>query len=85
MLSDMFGNIFLTLCSVFRHEEANKTALEAIGNIKKRKLGDIDSKVTPSVSLRSRPKRVHARDLIFLMEQEKYLKHSNILFKGYCS
>merc|ERR1712038_2022933 len=59
-----------------RHEEANKTALEAIGNLKKRKLGDTDSKVTPSsgLSLRSRTKRVLVRDLLFLMEQEKYLK-----------
>ena len=65
-----------------RHEEANKTALEAIGNLKKRKLNDSSdpSKVTPSAfSLRSRTKRVHVRDLLFLMEQERCLKHSNIL------
>ena len=71
-----------------RHEEANKTALEAIGNLKKRKLNDSSdpSKVTPSaLSLRSRTKRVHVRDLLFLMEQERCLKHSNILFKSYCS
>ena len=71
-----------------RHEEANKTALEAIGNLKKRKLGDASdtNKVTPSaLSLRSRTKRVHVRDLLFLMEQERCLKHSNILFKSYCS
>ena len=71
-----------------RHEEANKTALEAIGNLKKRKLGDSSdaSKVTPSaLSLRSRTKRVHVRDLLFLMEQERCLKHSSILFKSYCS
>lgn len=69
-----------------RHEEANKTALEAIGNLKKRKFGDTESKVAPSgLSLRSRTKRVHVRDLLFLMEQEKYLKHSNILFRSYCS
>jgi len=71
-----------------RHEEANKTALEAIGNLKKRKLNDSSdpSKVTPSAfSMRSRTKRVHVRDLLFLMEQERCLKHSNILFKSYCS
>ena len=71
-----------------RHEEANRTALEAIGNLKKRKLGDSSdaSKVTPSaLSLRSRTKRVHVRDLLFLMEQERCLKHSSILFKSYCS
>jgi len=72
-----------------RYEEANKTALEAIGNVKKRKFGDIDSKMGPptstNISLRTRTKRVHVRDLLFLMEQEKCLRHSNILFKSYCS
>ena len=71
-----------------RHEEANKTALEAIGNLKKRKLGESSdaSKVTPSaLSLRSRTKRVHVRDLLFLMEQERELKHSDLLFRSYCS
>lgn len=70
-----------------RHEEANKTALEAIGNTRKRKFGDSEpGKLAPSgLALRSRTKRVHARDLAFLMEQEKCLKHSNILFKSYCS
>jgi len=70
-----------------RHEDANRTALEAIGNHKKRKIGDLDTKLTPNsgISLRSRPKRVHVRDLLFLMEQEKCLKHSNILFRSYCS
>ena len=70
-----------------RHEEANKTALEAIGNMKKRKFGETDSKATPGglSSLKQRTKRVHVRDLLFMMEQEKSLKHSNILFKSYCS
>jgi len=72
-----------------RYEEANKTALEAIGNVKKRKFGELDSKMGPPTStnlpLRSRTKRVHIRDLLFLMEQEKCLRHSSILFKSYCS
>ena len=70
-----------------RHEEANKTALEAIGNQKKRRLGDNESGklATSGLAPRSRTKRVHARDLAFLMEQERSLKHSNILFKSYCT
>eukprot|EP00092_Neocalanus_flemingeri_P017416 GFUD01018838.1.p1 GENE.GFUD01018838.1~~GFUD01018838.1.p1 ORF type:complete len:775 (+),score=222.69 GFUD01018838.1:241-2565(+) len=69
-----------------RHQEANRTALEAIGGPKKRKFGEIDPKVGPSnVPLRARTKRVHLRDVMFLMEQEKDLKHSNLLFKSYCT
>ena len=82
----------ISLCTNSSHvgyEEANKTALEAIGNVKKRKFGDIDNKMGPptstNLSLRTRTKRVHVRDLLFLMEQEKCLRHSNILFKSYCS
>merc|ERR1719346_446849 len=60
-----------------RHQEANRTALEAIGGPKKRKFGEIDPKMGPSnVPLRARTKRVHLRDVMFLMEQEKDLKHS---------
>ena len=36
-----------------------------------------------SVALRPRTKRVHMRDLVFLMEQEKELKRSRILWKAY--
>ena len=39
----------------------------------------------PQLPVRSRTKRVHLRDVMFLMEQEKDLKHSNLLFKSYCS
>ena len=36
-------------------------------------------------SSRPRTKRVHVRDLVFLMEQEKDLKRSPLLWKAYCS
>merc|ERR1719320_1059028 len=69
-----------------RHQEANRTALEAIGGPKKRKFGEIDPKMgTSNVPLRTRTKRVHLRDVMFLMEQEKDLKHSSLLFKSYCN
>merc|ERR1719516_458920 len=69
-----------------RHQEANRTALEAIGGPKKRKFGEIDPKMgTSNVPLRTRTKRVHLRDVMFLTEQEKHLKHSGLLFKSYCN
>merc|ERR1711936_1446032 len=69
-----------------RHQEANRTALEAIGGPKKREFGEIDPKMgTSNVPLRTRTKRVHLRDVMFLMEQEKDLKHSGLLFKSYCN
>merc|ERR1719422_1997261 len=69
-----------------RHQEANRTALEAIGGPKKRKFGEVDPKMgTSNVPLRTRTKRVHLRDVMFLMEQEKDLKHSSLLFKSYCN
>ena len=40
---------------------------------------------TSMQSSRSRTKRVHVRDLVFLMEQEKDLKRSPLLWKAYCS
>merc|ERR1712141_402020 len=53
-----------------RHEEANRTALEAIGGPKKRKFGEVDSLMgPPQIPVRSRTKRVHLRDVMFLMEQ----------------
>ena len=80
-----------------RHQEANRTALEAIGGPKKRKFGEIGGPGgggggvgggaggSSNVPVRARTKRVHLRDVMFLMEQEKDLKHSNLLFKSYCS
>ena len=84
-------NTFLSLPIVnitddFRHEEANKTALEAIGGPKKRKFGDMDNLMgPPALPVRSRTKRVHLRDVMFMMEQEKRLKHSDLLFRCYFS
>ena len=87
-----------------RHQEANRTALEAIGGPKKRKFGEVGGSGggggagvggggsgaggaggSSNVPVRARTKRVHLRDVMFLMEQEKDLKHSNLLFKSYCS
>jgi len=82
-----------------RHQEANRTALEAIGGPKKRKFGEVGgsggggvgsgggagASGSSNVPVRARTKRVHLRDVMFLMEQEKDLKHSNLLFKSYCS
>merc|ERR1719394_2379451 len=82
-----------------RHQEANRTALEAIGGPKKRKFeevgggggggvgggGGAGASGSSNVPVRARTKRVHLRDVMFLMEQEKDLKHSNLLFKSYCS
>merc|ERR1719190_125908 len=69
-----------------RHEEANRTALEAIGGPKKRKFGEVDSLMgPPQIPVRSRTKRVHLRDVMFLMEQEKRLKHSDLLYRCYFS
>ena len=82
-----------------RHQEANRTALEAIGGPKKRKFGEVGggggggvgggggagASGSSNVPVRARTKSVHLRDVMFLMEQEKDLKHSNLLFKSYCS
>jgi transcription initiation factor TFIID subunit 4 len=70
-----------------RHEKANNTALLAIGgNRKKMKLdGEHISGIASSLASRPRTKRVHVRDLMFLMEQEKELKRSPLLWKAYCS
>ena len=78
--------VFLILIPIFRHEEANRTALEAIGGPKKRKFGEVDSLMgPPQIPVRSRTKRVHLRDVMFLMEQEKRLKHSDLLYRCYFS
>lgn len=39
----------------------------------------------PALPVRSRTKRVHLRDVMFMMEQEKRLKHSDLLFRCYFS
>ena len=84
-----FSKIFrLMITIIFRHEEANRTALEAIGGPKKRKFGDVGSDSVmgpPALPVRSRTKRVHLRDVMFMMEQEKRLKHSDLLFRCYFS
>lgn len=77
-----------------RHEKANNTALLAIGGPKKRlklddpfpsggRLGGPGGGPGGSMPLRSRTKRVHLRDLLFLMEQDKSLKRSPLLWKAY--
>jgi len=72
-----------------RHQEANITALAAIGGPKSKKF-KLDEQTMlkggpSSTPLRPRTKRVHLRDVLFLMEQEKDLKRSGVLFKSYCS
>merc|ERR1712029_746130 len=58
-----------------RHQEANRTALEAIGGPKKRKFGEVGggggagASGSSNVPVRARTKRVHLRDVMFLMEQ----------------
>ncbi|TRY75530.1 hypothetical protein TCAL_08386 [Tigriopus californicus] len=77
-----------------RHEKANNTALLAIGGSKKRlklddsfpsggRLGGPGGGPGGSMPPRSRTKRVHLRDLLFLMEQDKALKRSPLLWKAY--
>ena len=84
--SPSFLKIWNLTKSFCRHEEANKTALEAIGGPKKRKFGDMDSLMgPPALPVRSRTKRVHLRDVMFMMESEKKLKHSDLLFRCYFS
>eukprot|EP00095_Tigriopus_kingsejongensis_P012644 maker-scaffold1830_size26949-snap-gene-0.6 protein:Tk12644 transcript:maker-scaffold1830_size26949-snap-gene-0.6-mRNA-1 annotation:"transcription initiation factor tfiid subunit 4" len=79
-----------------RHEKANNTALLAIGGAKKRlkldetaqggggsgRLGGAGGGGN-ALSSRPRAKRVHLRDLLFLMEQDKSLKRSPLLWKAY--
>jgi len=69
-----------------RHSEANATALAAIGGSKAKKFKfDEPSKPGSTVPMRPRIKRVHLRDVIFLMEQEKELRNSQLLYRSYCS
>ncbi|XP_078607072.1 transcription initiation factor TFIID subunit 4-like isoform X2 [Branchiostoma floridae x Branchiostoma japonicum] len=73
-----------------RNQEANMTALMAIGPRKKRKVDSpgpgSSSSFTPGASVqpvRPRTKRANLRDLIFLLEQEKETCKSNMLYKAY--
>jgi transcription initiation factor TFIID subunit 4 len=79
-----------------RYEKANNTALMAIGGPKKKIRLDESAATLVAVSnafgvksasmaARPRTKRVHLRDLMFLMEQEKELKRSPLLWKAYSS
>jgi len=96
-----------------RQEQANNTAMLAIGGAPRKKLrmdepgaggggglsvggsvgglgglsGAGTSGLTSSATLANRPrlKRVHIRDLHFLMEQEKQTKRSHLLWKALCS
>jgi transcription initiation factor TFIID subunit 4 len=79
-----------------RYEKANNTALMAIGGPKKKIRLDESAATSVAVSnafgvksasmaARPRTKRVHLRDLMFLMEQEKELKRSPLLWKAYSS
>jgi len=72
-----------------RQQEANITALAAIGGPKNKKF-KVDQEMvmksgTGATPMRPRTKRVHLRDVLFLMEQEKDLKRSGVLFRSYCS
>ncbi|CAH1270175.1 TAF4 [Branchiostoma lanceolatum] len=73
-----------------RNQEANMTALMAIGPRKKRKVDSpgpgSSSSFTPGAPMqpvRPRTKRANLRDLIFLLEQEKETSKSNMLYKAY--
>ncbi|XP_061196997.1 transcription initiation factor TFIID subunit 4-like isoform X2 [Saccostrea echinata] len=82
-----------------RQEEANQTALAAIGPRKKRKtdFGEISttgsggfsvsnggsSSSSKTTSTRQRIKRVTLRDVLFLMEQERSLGKSTLLYKTF--
>ncbi|KAA0185848.1 hypothetical protein HAZT_HAZT009885 [Hyalella azteca] len=62
-----------------RQRDANMAALKALqGPRKKAKVDNADD-----MPLRQRTKRVNMRDLTFLMEQEKDLNKSNLLYRTY--
>ena len=92
-LADKTPNWNLVFFLDFRHSEANATALAAIGGPKTKKFKFDDNKVggggsgggAPAAPIRARTKRVHLRDVIFLMEQDKELRHSPLLYRSYCS
>jgi hypothetical protein len=62
----------------FKFDETTTTTTTATGGSSKVGGG-------ASAPARVRTKRVHLRDVMFLMEQEKDLKHSPLLFRSYCS
>lgn len=68
-----------------RRQDANKTALAAIGSRKKRKVEEtVSSSFTTNTRAVYRPKikRVSLRDLIFVMEQDKDFRKSALLYKA---
>ena len=68
-----------------RRQDANKTALAAIGPRKKRKLEETGNNVNTTNTrtiFRPKIKRVSLKDLIFVMEQEKEFRRSTILYKA---
>ncbi|KAG7167710.1 Transcription initiation factor TFIID subunit 4-like 1 [Homarus americanus] len=76
-----------------RQRDANRTALNALQGPKKKPkldLSMVDDGATfsgtftqKSMPLRPRIKRVNMRDLMFLMEQEKELNKSTLLYRSY--
>ena len=69
-----------------KHEKANTTAMLAIGGGPRKKFKTDDySFGAATLANRPRIKRVHVRDLLFLMEQEKETKRSPLLWKSLCS
>lgn len=74
-----------------RRQDANKTALAAIGPRKKRKIEDGatsssgglgQSNLGSRVVYKPKIKRVSLKDLIFVLEQEKEFRRSTILYKA---
>jgi hypothetical protein len=67
-----------------RRQDANKTALAAIGPRKKRKIEESTSSTSlvHRQILRPKIKRVSLRDMIQFMESEKEFRRSTLLFKA---
>lgn len=74
-----------------RRQDANKTALAAIGPRKKRKIEDGGTSASGGIGqstfgsrvvYKPKIKRVSLRDLIFVLEQEKEFRRSTILYKA---
>ncbi|KAK8730588.1 hypothetical protein OTU49_017465, partial [Cherax quadricarinatus] len=64
-----------------RQRDANRTALNALQGPKKKP--KLDLSMVDDMPLRPRIKRVNMRDLMFLMEQEKELNKSPLLYRSY--